>query len=733
MKLKQHPRLPSGKVRGKDFVDTGDLMGLKIGLLVRIDEINMKADIKIITGGGDRFEIDLTQGMYGPRSFWGGCPEAGSLVIVGYRRTQKQLSEAVILGYLPMVNKTGARFDPWSPIDLNELDPADKAEAQSILGGVRRFKRLMLKCGDVGGMSAAGAEFILSRDVTMTNRAGDCFELRDDERSVVMSSIHKFEAQSGVRRIAGPIRRTAFYLPDDLFSDTEAKQLRTQLTNNTDPLTYFGTDELQAAGPGVQGSALKFANSSGVASDLFNNFTNFPAAVLPNGRRAHYPPTVRGGKLNLDPEDPSYAFTEDRFEMFYTSDLTQEVLEEVDGFTAVSDRRPVYIERVLGTVVGNDMNSNAGQRQYGKILKPLLFKDFQQLTPGSFTLNEVNRNPVGTDNEKDTSAAAAMLRIRPAAQVSNQNFVAAVTKQGKLLLNIPQSTVEEQQSSHISAEMNLEGALKAFIGASSPDNISAHITCAGGVHLNVGRDAQGNALTLKFSSATKSLYEGNPNEDDVSRSVEIKGVDEKVVTGAERKTIQGRKDTFVSGQVAMRCDSISTNAFQGYTLNAGEKNEMISGKSQLQYALAVISTIVAGGEVKTILAGAMATTLAAGALSYTVAAGATAFSNPAGAFNITVGTGALAATTASGAVTLSTGAGALALTAGGGAIAITAGAALTLTAAATCAVIAPLILLGGPSAVLGVVRGIPAMPPGTPTLDYITGLPLLGSLTVLSN
>lgn len=731
--FKQHPNWPSGKVPGKDFVDTGDMMGLKIGLLTRVDDVNMKGDIKVITGGGDRFEIDLSQAMAGPRSFWGACPEVGSLVILGYRRTHKQLSEAVILGFLPMVNKSGMRFDPWSPMDLNELTAEDAATVKAQLGNVQRFKRLRLRSGEVGGMSAAGAEFHLSRDVTMTNRAGDLLELRDDERAFVVSSIHKFEAQSGVRRIAGPIRRSAFFLPEDIFADVETRTLREQKADNMDPMTYFGRDELEVSGPGALGNPRKFANSSGVVNEVFNNFTDFPATVLPNGRRVHYPPTMRGGRIGLNLDDPSYAFTEDRFEMFYTSDLTQEVLEEVDGFTTVSDRRPVYIERVLGTIVGNDMNSTAGQRQYGKILKPQLFKDFQQRAPGVFTLSEVNRNPVGTDNEKDTSAGAVLFRVRPSAAVSNQNFVAAVTKQGKLLLNIPQSTVEEQQASHISAEMNLEGALKAYLGASTPDRISAHITCAGGIHLNVGRDAAGNALTIRYSSGTKTIYEGNPNEDDVTKSEEIKGVKETAITGAERKTIQGRKDTFVSGQVSMRCDNYTTNAFGGYTLNAGEKNEMISGKSQLQYALAIISTIVAGGEVKTILAGGYVKTIAAGAMSYTVAAGATAFNNPAGAFNITVGTGALAATTASGAVTLSTGAGAVAISAGGGAVAITAGAAMTLTASANVTVTAPSILLGGPTAVLGVTRGTPSMPPGAPTLDYITGLPLLGSLSVLSN
>lgn len=726
--FKRTPSNPAGHVHGKDFVSSGDVMGLKLALITRVDEINMKADLKIVTGGGDRFEIDLTQGLTGPRSFWGGVPEVNSIVIVGYRRTHKQLSDAVILGYLPVGNKSGLRFDPFSPVDPAAVEAEDKAAVADLIGTTLRYKRLMLKPGDVGGMSSSGAEMVLSKDVTFSNRAGDCIELRDDERSLIVQSIHKFESQSGLRKISGPIRRSAFYLPADIFAD--ARTLKDQLADNTLPDTYFGRDELRSAGPGAKDSPTKFANASGVVSARFNDFVEFKATVLSNGRRVHYPPTMPNGDVE-NADDAADAFVEDRLELFHTSDLTQEVLEEIDGFAA--DRRTIYMERVMGTVVGNDLHTNDGQRVYGKILKPRLFQDFSAQTPGVFSLNECDRSPLKPDIEVNTAAAAFLFRIRPPRSIGSQNFVAAVTKQGKLVMNIPASTIEDQQTNKISAELNLQGALKAYIGASNPDRVSAHITLEGGLHLNIGRDAKGNVITSNYQGAIKSVYSGTPNADDVAFSEEVNGVKELAVTGAVRETIQGKQDTYISGQWSVRADNAAINTINGLTVNCGELNMMTSGKSQLQYAQAVVSTIVTGGEVKTILAGGLTTNVAAGALSYTVSAGATTFNNPSGAFNVTVGTGALSLTTASGAVTLSTGAGAMTLAAGGGAIAITAGAAMTLTAAANITLIAPTIVLGGPTAILGVVRGTPTYPPGAPTLDYITGNPLLGAATVLSN
>jgi ABC-type Na+ efflux pump permease subunit len=168
------------------------------------------------------------------------------------------------------------------------------------------------------------------------------------------------------------------------------------------------------------------------------------------------------------------------------------------------------------------------------------------------------------------------------------------------------------------------------------------------------------------------------------------------------------------------------------SVNTGEWNSMVAGKSQYRYALQVLEDIALGGKILTILAGGFTQSVVAGATSFSTLAGATTFNNPAGAFTVTVGTGALGMTVAAGAVTLSTAAGAMSLSAAAGAMSLTAGLALNLTSAVAVNVVAPQILLGGPAAVLGIVRGVPSLPPGAPTLDYITNIPLLGSATVRS-
>lgn len=725
MAMSRTPKHPSGTVPGKDFVNISDPSGLKVGIITRVDEVNMKADIRVITGGGDRFEIDLTQGMAGPRSFWGGIPEENSVVIVGYRRVHKQLNDAVILGYIPHGNRAGLRFDPFSVGDPTDIS-ADEAELYaSTFGAIQRFKRLNLRPGDVGGMSSSGSEFVLSKDARMVNRAGDTLELRDADRTFVSQAIHRVESDGGIRRISGPLRRGEFFLPPDILQ-ADGKTLK-------DPTAdYFGRDELQNAGPGVgAGTDAKFANTDGVLLDIFNDTNEFPPVTYSNGRRVHFPATTPGVNFE-DPTSGADAFVEDRLEMSHTSDLSQEVIEEIDGFTA--DRRPPYIERVMGTLVGNDLTSTRGQRQYGKLLKPRIFPDFLTTALGKFSLEEVNRQPTEPDLESVTQNGAFYFKIRPPRSVGENAFVAAVSKQGKLFLNVPASTVEDYPSGSkkISAELSLEGALKMFIGASNPDRISAHITLEGGLHLDVGRDSQGNAITTKYHSGTKTIYEGNPNADDLASSIEVRGVKKSDISGAEQKIIEGSKQTIVSGMYQMQADRLSQNATSGFSGNYGELNQMVSGKSQYRYALQVLEDIALGGKISTILAGGLTQTVVAGAITYTAVAGATSFNNPAGAWSVTVGAGAISLTTGAGAVSMTTGAGAMSFTAGAGAIAITAGLALNIVAGLAASILAPQILLGGPPAVLGVVRGVPALPPGTPTLDYITGLPLLGSALVRS-
>lgn len=735
MNMKRAPGMPTPPTMGSSLsskmTDTGDPWGLKVGVITRVDELHMKADLKILTGGGDQYEVDLTQSMAGPRSFWGGVPEEGSLVLVGYRRKHKQVYQAVILGYLPQAQRAALTFDPISPVDPTEVDPADVDDVSRLFGDTIRYRRLKLRPGDVGGLSKDGAEFSLTKDVKLYNRAGDYIEIRDSDRTFISQSVHRVESTSGVYRISGPVRRSHLFLPSDIFQSDG-------VTLITETNRYFGSIELQNTGPDpAAGGPNRYANSSGKVLGLFNNQSgDFPPVTYSNGKRSFFPSTVVGASFE-DPEAGGLAYTEHRVEISHTTDTTQEVRDETDGFQI--DRPRAYIEQVFGTIVGNDAFSSRGLRQYGRILKPTLFPDVVSMSKskGKFDLHEVPRSPTEPDIEVDNTACAYLFRITPPSnqQDTDTQFVYAVSKQGKVFLNIPGSKVERYPSGskNVSVEANLEGAFKAFVGAETVYGASIIADLAGGIRARIGHLANGRAIDVEYGSLVKQTFTGSPADNEgngIALDTTVQGNENKTITGDHILAAYGAVAHTANGGYSIKGDSVSVSGQGGYTGNFGGMSITVTDKTTYNYALQVTKNILAGGEVNTIVAGGLSDTILAGARSYTTTAGVTTFNNPGGAFSITVGTGAYSVNVGGGAISMTASA-AVSVTAGG-TMALTSSGPMTLTSSAQASIVAPLISLGGPPAVLGVCRGTPMQPPGSPSLDWVTGLPLQGSAVVTS-
>lgn len=727
---------PAGHFPGKGSIDELGINGLRVGIITRVDELNMKADVRVMTGGGERVELDLTQGMAGPRSFWGGVPEVNSLVIIGYRPKSHQIREAVILGYIPVGSKSGLRFDPFAPSDPSDVDPADQQLYDDVIGPTVRMKRLKLSPGDVGGMSSSGAELVLAKDIRMTNRAGDLFEIRDTDRTLVSQATHSFAATAGVKVQSGPIRRGNLFLPPDIFKSNEdgtplLQADGTPVTPQTlrdESTGYYGADDLKLAGPGLPGDPAKFIQGNGQPISFVNNTKDFPPVCYNNGQRYYYAATQPG--VNFEDGEASggaLVFTEHRMEMAHLTDCTQQVLQEIDGFQM--DRPRAYIEQVYGTVIGNDPYSSMGMRQYMRLLRPKVFDAWEQPARGKFTLETIPRSPIESDAEADAMAGAYLFKINPPVSNAEDNpFAVSVSKQGKLHVQVPGSNVERYpQAKNISAEVNLQGALKMFVGAETSSRTSINLTCEGGIVADIGRNVSGQAIQVTYHCSKSETIDGSQDDLGAASSLDIKGNKLLAVQGDDSTNIEGSKTTVVSGLYSMQSDTMGLNAFSGFSLTAGSYNRFITGKSIIAHALAIIEVIVAGGRITTVLAGALVTNVLAGAITMSTGAGAMTFT-----------VGAAYAMSAGGAATLNAAA-AMTLTAGAAmsinaaaAITMTAGAVMTLVSPAIVSLVAPQILLGGPPAVLGVCRGIPMYPPGAPSLDWITGQPLQGCSVVRS-
>lgn len=267
-----------------------------------------------------------------------------------------------------------------------------------------------------------------------------------------------------------------------------------------------------------------------------------------------------------------------------------------------------------------------------------------------------------------------------------------------------------------------------FIGAESSSGTSIKLTTLGAIEADIGRNSSGQALKLNFHCSTVTSYDGANDDNNVGKSEDINGNCEKNTRGDDTFTVGGSHYMVVNGMLSQNCDRMNLNSHSGYSLNTGELNMMVSGKTQQTYALEVLENIFTGGKVSTIFAGGSVQNVLAGVYTILAAAGAVSITAGAGAVTLTAG----AAMSQTAGAALSQTAGAAMSSTAGLAMSLTAGLAITLTSPLACNLVAPQILLGGPPAVLGVARGIPMMPPGAPSLDYLLGIPLMGGAMVRS-
>lgn len=704
-------RHPTGYTPGAEFQD--HYYGVKLGVLTRVDPHEMLADVKILSGGVERYEIDLTQSQAGPRSFWGGVPEVNSLVLVGYRRYHKQLHEAVILGYLPTSKRSALRFDPFNPTDPSSITSEQEDLFKELFSPQTRFKRLLLQPGDVGGMSAAGSELVLSKDVRIWNRAGDGIEIRDAERALILQGIHVMESHGGFYRIAGPTRRSAQFLPPDIFNGDILKE---------DADRYFGQDYLE-----------RWLKGGDNSNKYFNNYTRFPPITLSNGKQVYYCGTVESASVE-NPKSGSEPYVEDRLELTHTTDLVQDVREEIDGFQP--DRRPIYIERVIGTVVGNDLGTDQGRQQYGAVLRPKIFGDFQSTGPGSFGMEPVVRSGID-DSEANSSAGAFLFKLNPPGPTGSPSpksvFGCAVSKQGKLFLNVPGSRVDHYSSGtkNVSAEVNLEGALKMRLGASKPDGIAWHLTLEGGAVFDFKGSANGAGLQFRTHSSYTVEARGVPDLDNIAYSENLQGNRRAFCSGDSTEEIKGAKIQNINGGNTITADRQNINVMNGYGLNAGSVDVMVSGKTQNRYAQSVSTTIVTQGSDTTVMQGDVTELLLLGDKTIDVIGGSMETSVIAGHYKVDVLTGGIQMSSTIGAVSISSSINSISTSSGLG-TSITAGTTIDTSAGISTTISSPLVSIGSAAAALGVARATPMMPPNSPSMCWITGAPLMGCAVIRS-
>lgn len=681
---------------------------LRIGEITRVDYESMVCDISWIQGRyPPSLDVPLTSAYWSARSFLGVMPEEGALAVCGFSAVhESQGTRPYVLAYIPNGYRTALGFQPFgvAPRNAPELNaPLDDIQRQ-LQGqyGPTRYKMRKLYGGDAYMASTHGAELLVNRDVRLLDASGGELWLRGEDSSLTTTSLDHYSTTAAGRSRTGRISRGALTLPADVES---------RLTPGTELFEY-----LLSAGLVFEDGAL--------APDI----NRLPYLVLESGERLTLI-TDNG----VDPSLPSSrAFTESRHEI---QEFDAGILGHPDhyGFDsdllAPSPNYAPFIERVHGTVVGNDPYTLRGRAQYGSLLRPSVFSS-PSATTGSPGLEAVAND---AEETQKSMVAASLYRMRRPDGLGELFF--AHDKEGHVYLSIPGSTSKPASlGGNRSVEADIKGSIKAVLGANTNDTQSLDLfarggflwslgtlassrrsldlTARGGINIKVERpDVNGYAMQSTLNgdvglSARGSMgvaLTGDLLEDIQGlRETNAEAVSVNVGVGGKTETIQGDRQSVVTGNEQLKIGQGRDVTITGPSpqspyadrleILAGSRLETFAGPATdtIQYQSAATRSIEATGALN-------ATWSSAGVGTYS-------FSSASGSFAVNVGTGAISLNA-------------------GGAVSINSGAAITM-AASNINLTGSVGLGTGAAAVNAVVGGVPGP---SPSIDPLTGIPATGN------
>jgi len=708
------PLQPGQKpLKAKMVGHKGDLrFSSRIGEIKRVDYENMVCDIAWLQGRyPPALDVPLTFPTASPRSFMGIMPSEGSIVVCVFSAVHEdQGVRPYIVAYLPTGYRTALGWQPFGLAERNasELNAPLEDIQRELEGqyGPTRYKLRKLYPGDGYIASDHGSELILNRDIHLFDASGDELWLRGEDHSFTLTSLDQFVTTAASRSRTGRVIRSALTIPGDVTFGPEGR------VQPDSPLFEY-----------LVNVGLLYEDGS-----LPPDINALPYITQESGERL-----ALVTEFLADPTDPSTrVFVEDRKEI---QEFSDQILNhpdhyglDVDLISSNPSWAP-FIEKVSGTLVGNDPYTLRGRAQYGRLLRPSVFKS-PTATTGSPGLDVVDND---TESTEQSLVAASLYRMRrPDGQ--GELFLSH-DKEGHVFLSIPASSSKPSNlGGGRSVEADLKGSLKLVMGANTNDNQSLDLYARGGFLWSLGTLASSRrSLDLTAEGGLKlKILRGDVNgyalQGELTGDVglAIQGSFGARVTGDSLEEVQGLKETNAEGM----SQNVGTGGLTSTIL--GDRQATITGHEQLK--------INRGRDVT--IAGPSPTGPHADRLEVLTGTRLQTFAAPttdtiryqSAATRRVQATGALNAswsTPGAGVFSFNSGAGTFAVNVGTGAISMTAGGAVRITSGANIGLVAGTISLTGtvglgaglaaPNAVVGGVPG------PSPYVDPLSGVPATGN------
>lgn len=487
----------------------------------------------------------------GPASCLGALPERGATAIFAFYNEGTGKGSPLCVGYLPAGLSDGIDFntvkvlpDALSTSDINEIP--------------HKFRKLTQ--GEMIMSCALGSSIFLNKGIEFKNSRQNSLLIREDDQSIVMTSLNNFVFADGISANAGPAIRN-------------------------DGIQIYDSD------------GNRIPSNASIMSLLRGKDNGY---ITRHGRNIAYGTQV---------------YTEYRIDADELSNGRID-LNNINSSTPLSTRDPI-VTFALGNYIG--ANKSGSPQTYGKLLKVSLFKSPDDIK-GRFTLNEAVQNN-RMDEPSILGMAYAMHFLKSSSFIGVDkeghyylNLNASVANPlgaGRSMSILAQGNLKEiwgmTAKGGNSWDLVTKGGVKWNIGNHTPtddsnnklNNRSIDITTSKGISIVVGgNDDTGFAKTEVIKGNVSETMMGN-------RNVTCKDLTMK---------INGLKSESIVGSTYESSDMKTVNVFKGYKETvAGEKNSTFGNRK---------TTIIKGSDELTVLAGNISETIqAAGSKTTTLLTG----------------------------------------------------------------------------------------------------------------
>jgi len=567
---------------------------LKIGRIVAVDpaRLQVTVDWSITKNEGQRDGVPISFSQFNPKGFGGSLPEKGALGVFGFYDEGDGKGSPILLTYLPTGLDAALSHNPVK-IKSNAEARATGTDGSGDVNEIN-FGQRQLTQGDSALTSKFGGSLFVNKNVEIKDGVHDSIVLREDDQSIIATSLNNYTFADGVSINIGQILRNKLRVYDD----------------NGQKIKNYGSSVSMSCGK----------------DNIY---------IVPHG-------------------DPITAetqyYTEYRVDVDeYGNGKTD--LNDINSSSPLSDRDPI-VSLVMGNYVGSDIRD---VQKYGFPLKARIFNAANDYV-GNFDLEKaIQLNNLDEPGVLGLAYALHCTKTQAFFGVDKEghyyvHLPASVNNPlggGRSMSLLAHGSLKEvwgaSTDTNNSWDLATNGGVTWNIGSHNQDrnNRSIEIEASNGIYINVaGEDADGFAKVETFTGDISETVSGDKNSSCANLTVGS--------TGFMEEKIGGTYSIGVAGDM-----SLNVGGFKGFSETIIKEKNSIIGSRKTKIATGSDDLLIVLGNLKeTLTFGQRITTVATGGISNTIGAGSFTNTIGTGSYTLSVGAGAINLTTAAGVVSM---------------------------------------------------------------------------------